>query len=172
MKNGGNRGDELTFSVGDHVLHPLHGAGTITSISVRQTGSGAQKYYVLHLALDGAVVYVPISCCKQVGLRPVCSAQEAQCILCGEIGVLPPQQSDWGVRYRNNMERMRSGDIRKVAQVVCCLRQRNRRRALAGSEKRMLECAERILHSELMLAAGLSRDEVRQRLEQLWKQLR
>lgn len=162
----------MTFSVGDHVLHPLHGAGTITSISVRQTDSGIQNYYALHLALDGAMVYIPVGCWEQVGLRPVCSRQEAYCILCGEIGVLPPQSPDWGMRYRANMERIRSGDIRKVAQVVCCLRQRNRRRPLAGSEKRMLEYAERILHSELMLAAGLSREEVKQRLEQLWKRMR
>lgn len=168
-KNGGNRGDGLTFSVGDRVLHPLHGAGTVTSICVRPPDR--QSYYVLQLALDGATVYVPVSGAARVGLRPVCSEREAQRLLCGAVGALPPQPSDWSARYRENMARERSGETRQVAQVVCCLRRRNRRRALTGSEKRMLECAERILHSELMLAAGLEREAVSRRLERIWNRL-
>lgn len=159
------------FSVGDFVLHPLHGAGTVTSIVIRQN-EGKKRYYALHLLLDDIVLYVPVSCSRQIGLRPVCSRHKAQEILKGRFGGLPPQPSSWNCRYRENMERVRSGDICKVAQVVICLRIRNRRRALAGNEKRILECAEKILYSELMLATGMSREEVYRMLEPLWNQPR
>ena len=59
-----------------------------------------------------------------------------------------------------------------MAQVVVCLRMRNRRRALAGNEKRILECAEKILYSELMLATGMSREDVYRTMEPLWNQPR
>ena len=160
------------FSVGDQVLHPLHGAGTVTSVSIRQNGGVRQKYYALHLALDDVVLYIPVRCSAQIGLRYICSAQEAEQVLCGKIGALPPQPANWNDRYRENMNRIRSGDMYQVARVTACLWLRGRRRALAGSEKRVMECAERILYSELMLATGLSRCEVQQRLEQQWKKLR
>lgn len=160
------------FSVGDHVLHPLHGAGTITSITIRQNGGKRQKYYALHLLLDDIVLYIPVACSSQIGLRGICGRQKALQILDGDFGGLPPQPSSWNCRYRENMERIRSGDICSVAQVVVCLRIRNRRRALAGSEKRVLECAEKILYSELILATGMSREEIHRKLEPQWKRPR
>lgn len=160
------------FSVGDHVLHPLHGAGTITSITIRQNGGKRQKYYALHLLLDDIVLYIPVACSSQIGLRRICGRQKALQILDGDFGGLPPQPSSWNCRYRENMERIRSGDICSVAQVVVCLRIRNRRRALAGSEKRILECAEKILYSELILATGMSREEIHRKLEPQWKRPR
>ena len=159
------------FSVGDSVLHPLHGAGTVTSIVIRQK-EGKKQYYALHLLLDDIVLYIPVSCSRQIGLRPVCSRHKAEEILKGKFGGLPPQPSSWNCRYRENMERVRSGDICRVAQVVVCLRMRNRRRALAGNEKRILECAEKILYSELMLATGMSREDVYRTMEPLWNQPR
>ncbi len=157
----------MVFSVGDHVVHPLHGAGTIAQIPVRQ----GQRYYALHLALDGVVIYIPVQCSAGIGLRPVCSRSQALAILCGDIGPLPPQPHSWNQRYRENMARIRSGDVRQVAQVVACLRLRSRRRALAGGERRMLECAEKILHSELMLAIGTDADDIRRRLDAQWNRL-
>lgn len=151
------------------MLHPLHGAGTITEVSVKKQG---QSYYALQLVLDEVVLYIPMQNSDKIGLRHVCSAQQAQSILRGQIGALPGQPSGWNERYRQNMDRIRSGDVIRVAQVVCCLHLRNRKRALAGSEKRMLECAERILHSELMLASGLGHDAVRQQLEEQWRKRR
>lgn len=160
------------FSVGDHVLHPLHGAGTITSITARQNGGNWQKYYALHLLLDDIVLYIPVACSSQVGLRCICGRQRAMQVLDGDFGGLPPQPSSWNCRYRENMERIRSGDICSVAQVVICLRIRNRRRALAGSEKRVLECAEKILYSELMLATDMSWEEINKKIEPQWKRPR
>lgn len=156
------------FSVGDCVLHPLHGAGTVTSIMVRQNEK--KQYYALHLLLDDSVLYIPVLCSRQIGLRPICSRHKAEEILKGGFGGLPPQPASWNCRYRENMERVRSGDICQVAQVVVCLRIRNRRRALAGNEKRILECAEKILYSELMLATDMSWEQIDQTMKPLWNQ--
>lgn len=161
-----------TFSVGDQVLHPLHGAGIITSIPIRQNGDKRQAYYAMHLVLDNAELLIPVACEARIGLRSICSKQTAQEILAGNIGPLPRQSANWNCRQRENMARIRSGDIRQVAQVVVCLHLRSRRRALAGSEKRVLECAEKILYSELMLAVSATREEVENKLELQWGKLR
>ena len=107
-----------TFCVGDQVLHPLHGAGTITSITIRQNGDNRQPYYAMHLLIDDAELLIPVACETRIGLRRICSKQTAQEILAGNIGTLPPQPSRWNCRQRENMARIRSGDIRQVAKVV------------------------------------------------------
>lgn len=160
-----------TFSVGDQVFHPLHGAGTITSIPIRQNGDRRQAYYAMHLVLDDADLLIPVTCAAHIGLRHICSKQTAQEILAGNIGPLPRQSVNWSCRQRENMARIRSGNIRQVAQVVVCLHLRGKRRALAGSEKHILECAEKILYSELMLSVSATKEEIEKKLESQWSKL-
>ena len=161
----------MLFSVGDKVMHPLQGAGVIQAVCMRQCDGILQQYYALELLLDQGIVYIPIKCSKSIGLRYVSSKQAAQRILYQPVRNLPYQPSSWGCRYRENMNRIRSGSMEAVAEVVFCLNLRNRRRALAGSEKRMLEYAEKLLQSELMLILGLPQKEVRTQLEHQWKRL-
>lgn len=126
----------------------------------------------MHLLLDDADLLIPVACETRIGLRHICSEQTARDILAGNIGTLPPQPSNWNCRQRENTARIRSGDIRQVAQVVICLHLRGIRRALAGSEKRVLECAEKILYSELMLAVSATKEEIEHMLEPQWSKLR
>ena len=147
------------------MLHPLHGAGILTDVTTK----AGEPYYALELALDHVILYIPVSGSLQIGLRHICRKQQAQQILCGNIGPLPVQPGAWNERYRQNRKRMRSGDAFQVAQVVVCLHVRNRRRALAGSEQRMLECAEHILYSELMLACELDYEQVEAQMQKLWQ---
>lgn len=58
-----------TFCVGDQVLHPLHGAGTITSITIRQNGDNRQPYYAMHLLIDDAELLIPVACETRIGLQ-------------------------------------------------------------------------------------------------------
>lgn len=126
----------------------------------------------MHLVLDDADLLIPVACAAHLGLRHICSKQTAQEILAGNIGPLPRQSANWSCRQRENMARIRSGNIRQVAQVVVCLHLRGKKRALAGSEKRVLECAEKILYSELMLAVSATREEIEKKLEPQWSKLR
>ena len=147
------------------MLHPLHGAGVLTGILTK----AGEPYYALKLALDHVVLYIPVSGSRQIGLRRICTKKQAQRILSGDIGTLPDQPCAWNERYRQNRKRMRSGDAFQVAQVVVCLHLRDHRRALAGSEQRMLECAEHILYSELMMACGQDYEQVEAQLKKLWQ---
>lgn len=161
----------MLFSVGDKVMHPLQGAGVIRAVCMRRCDGILQKYYALELLLEQGTVYIPVRCSESVGLRYISSKQAARHILYEPIRMLPSQPSSWGCRYRENMNRIRSGKMEAVAEVVFCLKLRGRRRALAGSEKRMLEYAEKLLQSELMLILGLGQKEVCAQLEHQWRQL-
>lgn len=154
------------------MVHPLHGAGIIRAVCSRCCDGIRKQYYVLELIPNQGKIYIPIGRDTEIGLRPISSLETAERILYQPIRDLPPQPSTWSCRYRENLNRIRSGHLEEVAQVVFCLKLRNHRRALAGSEKRMLECAEKLLQSELMLITGMRQDEIRQQLEHQWKQLR
>lgn len=160
------------FAVGDRVVHPLHGAGVIEAVAQRSCSGSRQLYYSLHLLPEHAMIYVPVACSGRIGLRPLCSKAEAMRILEGDIGGLPPQPSNWNQRYRENRNRIASGRLQAVAQVTASLWLKNQKRALTGSEKRLLESAEHILFSELMLATGLEYEEIRRRLTLVWQRLR
>lgn len=162
-----------TFCVGDQVLHPLHGAGTITSITIRQNGDNRQPYYAMHLLIDDAELLIPVACETRIGLRRICSKQTAQEILAGNIGTLPPQPRPDGTVGSGKIWRAFGREIfDRWRRLSSCLHMRGRRRALAGSEQRVLACAEKILYSELMLAVSATREEIEQTLEPQWSKLR
>ncbi len=153
-------------------MHPMHGAGIIEAVAQRSCSGSRQLYYSLHLLPEHAMIYVPVACSGRIGLRLLCSRAEAMRIFEGDIGGLPPQPSNWNQRYRENRSRITSGRLQSVAQATACLWLKNQKRALTGSEKRLLESAEHILFSELMLATGLEYEEIRCRLTPVWRQLR
>ncbi|WP_235847446.1 CarD family transcriptional regulator [Intestinibacillus massiliensis] len=130
----------------------MHGAGVIEEIVDRKIDGESVQYYALKLILDDVVLFVPVKNSEEIGLRPVCSRADAQELIgfMGEIG--QDEDKCWNRRYRENMLRIRSGDIHEVAKVVKNLMRRNGERGLSTGEKKMLGSAQRILVSELALA--------------------
>ena len=153
------------FSVGDQVVHPMHGAGVIDSI-VRETVAGVtQDYYVFKMPVGGLLLKIPIASTQAVGLRSVISRPEAERL----IGALPALEvehnGNWNKRYRENMVRMKSGDLYEVARVIKCLMTRDSRRGLSTGERKMLHTARQILLSELVLSEEAGYAEVEARVD-------
>ena len=152
------------FSCGDGVVHPMHGAGHIRALETRTVDGVEKQYYCVHLVISDLVVHVPADK-EPVGLRPVCSAEEAQRLLEQWPQLALENDKYWNQRYRDNMLRIRTGEMEQVACVVKNLLYRQRKKPLSTGEKNMLESALSILISELMLALDRPYDEIRQALE-------
>jgi CarD family transcriptional regulator len=147
------------YRKGDTVVHPEHGAAVITELRERDFLGERKKYFVLRLAYGDLTLMVPVDNTKDVGLRQVVSKQEVKKVL----DVLREDESkmatNWSRRFKNNMEKLHSGDPYQVAEVVKNLSIRERSKGLSAGEKRMLAKARQILVSELVFAMGSTEDE-------------
>ena len=105
------------FNVGDKIVHPMHGAGTISAIEEKNICNETEQYYII--SMPGEVkVMVPIAKAEQIGVRSIIKEDDVQKVL----GILEENETEmsnnWNKRYRDNMDKMRSGNIYEVADVV------------------------------------------------------
>ena len=147
------------YNVGDKVVYPMHGAGVIDSIEEKEILGEKQSYYILKMPGEVKVM-VPISTAEQHGIRNVIDKNEAERV----INVLEQDETEmeknWNKRYRDNMDKMKSGDIYEIADVVRNLSFKQKEKGLSTGEKKMLHNAKQILVSELVLAEHATQDEV------------
>lgn len=156
----------MTFRVGDRIAHPMHGAGVIDSIVTKRINGQDRDYYVLKLPTGGMQVMVPVETSDVIGVRPIVNPEQAENILGAIPGIRVEMTSNWNKRYRENMLRIKSGDLMEVASVVKGLMQRDRERGgLSTGERKMLHSAKQILISEIVLSESSSYEEVEARLD-------
>ena len=144
------------FNIGDKVVYPMHGAGVIESIEEKEISGEKLRYYIIKLPMGEMKAMVPMDKVKEVGLRQVIDEEEILKVfevLKSESSSMPP---NWNHRYRANLEKIKSGSIYEVAEVVRNLASRDRQKGLSTGEKKMLENARRILLSELVLAKNVT----------------
>lgn len=139
----------MTFMVGEKVVYPNHGVGTIENISSRAFGTQTEHYYLLRLAYNSLTVMVPFSHVDQVGLRKVTKNGEVAKMLAflstGECKNCP----DWKNRFKENSVKMQNGSLLEVAEVLKSLAILQRDKPLSFREKKMLDRARIMLVSEL-----------------------
>ena len=155
----------MTFRVGDRIAHPLHGAGVIESIVTKKINGKDRDYYVLKLPTGSMQVMVPVESIDVIGVRPIVDPAQAEKIIGAIPGIEVEMTSNWNKRYRENMLRIKSGDLMEVASVVKGLMQRDRERGLSTGERKMLISAKQILISEIVLSESSSYEEVEARLD-------
>jgi len=136
----------------------MHGAGVIEAIEEKEVLGEKRLYYILRLPVGDMKVMIPISNGKEVGLRGVVDREGVKKV----IHILRQQSSsmspNWNRRYRANLEKIKSGNIYEVAEVVRNLVKRDREKGLSSGERKMLENARQILISELVLATELEEE--------------
>ncbi len=148
------------FQVGDKVVHPMHGAGVVDSIIQKKVDGVVRDYYILKLPERSMVVMIPTESCEEIGIRPVVGGEEADHVLAAIPNIQVEMTSNWNRRYRENMERLKSGDLLEVATVVKGLTLRDEKRGLSTGERKMLHAARQILISEIVLSKSLSYEAV------------
>ena len=154
----------MTFRVGDRIAHPMHGAGVIDSVVSRKINGKERDYYVLKLPVGDMLVMIPVDSSADIGVRPIVDAAEAEKILCSIPGIEIEMTQNWNKRYRENMLKIKSGNLLEVAAVVKGLMQRDKERGLSTGERKMLHSAKQILISEIVLSESASYEEVEERL--------
>ena len=142
------------FRKGDTVVHPEHGAAVIEELKDKDFLGEKRKYLVLRVVYGDLTLSVPVDSAEQVGLRPVISKAQVKKILKVLTEAETISAANWSRRFKNNIEKLRSGDIYQVAEVVRNLSIRERSKGLSAGEKRMLAKARQILVSELVFATG------------------
>lgn len=140
------------FNIGDTVLYPLHGAGVIEKIEQKEILGEVKDYYTVNIPISGMTVMVPTD--SDVGIRSIVGAKEAREVIRIIAKLTIPDEANWNQRFRDNMNRLRSGDIKEVAAVVKSLLDRDLQKGLSTSERKMLMSAKQVLVSEISLATG------------------
>jgi len=144
------------FQIGDKVVHPMHGGGVVDSIVQRKVDGVVREYFVLKLPNRSMVVMIPTENYEEIGVRPVVAAEHADRVLAAIPTIEVQMTANWNHRYRENMERLKSGDLFEVARVIKGLSLRDARRGLSTGERKMLHSARQILISEIVLAKSVS----------------
>jgi len=154
------KGDHLSaFRKGDTVVHPEHGAAVIEELKDKEFLGEKRKYLVLRVVYGDLTLSVPVDSAEQVGLRPVISKAQVKKILKVLTEAETISAANWSRRFKNNLEKLHSGDPFEVAEVLRNLSIRDREKGLSAGEKRMIHKARQILISELSHAAGKSEED-------------
>ena len=148
------------FNIGDNIVYPMHGAGTISSIEEKEILGEKQQYYIIKMPGE-VMVMVPTAKAEAMGVRNVIDEKSANSVL----KVLEKDETEmsnnWNKRYRENLDKMKTGNIYEVADVVRNLSFKQKEKGtLSTGEKKMLLNAKQILVSELVLAEHSSKEEI------------
>lgn len=155
------------FAVGDKVVYPMHGAGIIESIEEKEVLGQTRAYFILHIPYGNMQVMVPVVHGEQAGIRGIVSQEEVEDVY-ALLGMESSQMDEnWNRRFRENMDKLKTGDIKEVAEVVRNLMRVDRVKKLSTGEKKMLTNARQILISEIVLVRGVSEGEVEEMLEEI-----
>ena len=152
------------FVIGDYIVHPMHGAGVIENIVNKRINGDEREYYVLKLPVGDMVVMVPVAGCECIGVRPVVSRAEAQEILNTFPNIEISMTQNWNKRYRENMDKIKSGNLLEVSEVVKGLMCRDVERGLSTGERKMLHSAKQTLISELVIALDTNYGQIEEEL--------
>jgi len=152
------------YKIGDSVVYPMHGAGVIEDIEQKEILGKMQSYYVMRMPIGDMKVMIPTENAAGVGMRDVmCKAQAEQVLdnfRTAETDVI----QNWNKRFRENMVKIKSGDIFEVSTVVKSLMLRDRQKGLSTGERKMLSNAKQILISEIVVATGIDHGSIEDRL--------
>ena len=154
------------YQVGDRVVHPMHGAGIIESIVQERLDGQLGCYYVFRMPSGGLTLKIPTGSCGAIGVRALSTSGRIREVLSAIPGLEIDRTSNWNRRYRENLNRLKSGDLLEVARVIKGLMWRDREKGLSNGERKMLHSAKQILVSEVVLVEGHTYPDAEQRIEQ------
>jgi len=147
------------FRIGEKVVYPNQGVGTVENISARSFGSRFERFYLLRLTTGSMTVMVPFSHVEQVGLRKVTRNGEIGRMLEYLAEHAPKSKIDWKDRFKENTDKMRNGSLFEIAEVLKTLLTLQQSKPLSFREKKMLDRARHMLVTELSISRSLNEPE-------------
>ena len=155
------------YNIGDSVVYPMHGAGVIEGIEVKEVLGKEQSYYVMRIPIGDMKVMIPMANAKEIGMRDVIDRDKAEEVMRAFRTVETDVIQNWSKRFRDNMVRIKSGNIFEVSAVVKSLMLRDKQKGLSTGERKMLSNAKQIMISEIVVATGNDRDSIEERLSSM-----
>ena len=157
----------MQFKVGDKVIYPNHGIGIIEKIQSRLGSGSEQSFYTLRIIANDSTVMVPVSNTGTVGLRRVLSKCDVDALITSLSDHDVQLQGDWKGRFQENSEKMRSGELNKVAEVLKGLTFLSGTKTLSYRERKMLDRARFLVISEMAEATQQPFEEVELQVDQM-----
>lgn len=153
------------FEVGDKIVYPMHGAGVIVAIETKDFLGEEQEFLILRIPIGHLRIAIPRAKADEVGVRAVCTSEDTKQVREILGGEMEEMSSNWNQRYRENLERLKSGDIFEVANVVRDLTLLHREKGLSTGEKKMLTSAKNILVSEMVVVEDTDAESIEEKIE-------
>ncbi len=156
----------MSFKSGDRVVYPHHGAAIIEKTEMIELNGEKKKYFILKTAHDELTLSVPVDKAEEVGMRPPISLEDVEdlFVLLAKKDVREP--ANWSRRFKNHQEKLKSGDVYQVAEVVRNLALREKAKGLSAGEKTMYTKARKVLVSELSFALDVSEDDAMDQVDE------
>ena len=143
------------YAIGDKILYPMHGAGIVETIEEKEILGELRQYYILGVSWGDMKMMIPVETSEEIGVRYIISAEQIQDVISVLNADTSEMSNNWNRRYRENMDKLKTGDILQTAEVVRNLIRTERNKKLSAGEKKMLANARQILQSELVLAGNM-----------------
>jgi len=150
------------FNIGDKVVYPLYGAGVIEELEKKTVDGQDQIYYVMKIPVGNLKIMISAKKAEGLGIRRVMSAEDLERAICGV--KIVQMAENWNQRYKDNMEKIKTGNLYEVAEVFITLRERERAKGLSSAEKKLLSTAKQIILSEMILSFEMERNEAEEML--------
>jgi len=147
------------YKIGDKVVYPMHGAGEIVDLTEKEILGKKKNYFVLKMPIGNMKALLPVESVDSIGIRNIITTKEADDLLNSISSMEFIENANWNKRYRENMEKLKTGNAFDVAGVIKTLFIREQSKGLSTGERKMLSTAKQILTSEIMLVKKISIDE-------------
>ena len=152
------------FEKGAEIVYPMYGAGVVEFIESDIVDGLEQKHYIIRIPNGNLKIKVGVSKAEKIGIRPVSSDEEISNAIKKAANTETKMQSNWNIRYKENLEKIRTGGIYEVAEVARSLCLRERERGLSGAEKKMFNNARQIVLSEVVFSKKMAKDKAEEDL--------
>lgn len=154
------------YHIGDRIVYPMHGAGTITGIEDKEILGEERKYYIMKMPISNIKISIPVDNIDRMGIRPVMSEEDGLRVMEILREESSKMSSNWSQRYRENLENLKTGDPFEIAEIVRNLQLRDMEKGLSTSEKKMLNSSKRMLVSELVIIGSMSVEEAQNLIDE------
>ncbi|MCD5410091.1 MAG: CarD family transcriptional regulator [Clostridiales bacterium] len=153
------------YSIGDLIVYPMHGAGVIEAIEEKEVLGVLRKYYIMKLPLDDMMVMIPLDSVEDIGIRKVVLPKIIKEVIAALAEDETTVSQNWNRRYRANIDKIKTGNIFEVTEVVRNLTLRDREKSLSTGERKILNNAKQVLLSEIILVSGIQEEDAKKLIE-------
>lgn len=156
------------YAIGDKIVYPVYGAGIIENIETQQVDGELQRYYLLNIPVSNLKMMISVTKAEDLRVRHIHTKRDVIPMIQGAKDIEIKMPDNWNQRYKENMERIKTGEIAQVSSVFYNLLLRERERGLSTAEKKVMSTAKQVMLSEIILSHEIEKTEAEEMLEKVF----